>query len=1029
MRRNVWARTIVDVVHRLHVKWVNTGAMKYNFPLFVMCASVLVLGCSGSDEPKDVIDTQPLNRSVELTDVPEGSDSPTLTLAEQRERLVDECNRLVEQGRPAEAKSKYREWLVGHPMDAVIIFRLAGEYAGDGNLDEAISLLDEIPLSHPETGIAAMGQSADWCFELQRYGQAEERYRKVLEVVPEAVPALRQLAFLLNRQGRRQEASDYVRRLCRIGDVKQDELHSLIAISDAMYDSPEETETNALGPVLYTPIGNSGEARKRFADADYVGVVELLKPEIELQQAPSEIVALFGRAATEAQIPAEINWWRELITEDLLVYGDYWAAIGTHELAQRRYKTAIGALGQAILRNPTDLASISRMRQAFEALGKEAEAQLWFERWTQVRATVEANNEVAKSASPSPQSVARLIDGLDQIGRKLEAVLWGAIELQATGGTSQAIRALQEKHSSVIQGGKLFPGKSDYWCGIEMESYPIPTFETARRALSNGVQPVSVARPTSGLYSAPLFRNASLDLGLEHTYRVSEVPLSERYTIFQTLGGGVAVLDFDLDGNADLFLAQGAADAPDFNGDLSDMLYRNLSNGMAEVTQAAATSDFGYTIGVTAGDWNQDGFADLAIANIGGVILFTNHGDGTFKRRVLTASGNLNRVPSSLALADLTGDQLPDLVALGYVEDGNIVSQPPVDAAGRVKITIAPGSFDASEDYLFSFNQDGSGSVRVLDQGTDPRPGLGLIVSNFDQQNGNELYVGNDSKPNRLWRGFAESQLQDLANAMGCSHGFSGGATGAMGIAAADFNGDQTLDLYVANYENEDANFYLRLGDAFQDRTRQYQLAGPSRDVVGFGAQAIDYENDGDKDVVVTNGHLDNALSIRGSHAHPLQFFVNRGDRFVLSDRGTGNAYSAIDHFGRALALADFNRDGLVDFVITHVEERTALLVNETKSSHHWIQVALVGVEDERDAIGSRVEVITDDGTFTQWMTAGDGYLARNEKVLFFGVGGCEGIVGLTITWPSGQRQSIGSIPMDCRVQVTQSRDEVYILP
>ena len=149
----------------------------------------------------------------------------------------------------------------------------------------------------------------------------------------------------------------------------------------------------------------------------------------------------------------------------------------------------------------------------------------------------------------------------------------------------------------------------------------------------------------------------------------------------------------------------------------------------------------------------------------------------------------------------------------------------------------------------------------------------------------------------------------------------------------------------------------------------------------------------------------------------------------MLGDRGIGNAYAAIDHFGRALALADFNRDGLVDFVITHVEEPTALLVNETKSSHHWIQVALVGVEDERDAIGSRVEVITDGGTFTQWMTAGDGYLARNEKVLFFGVGACERILSLTITWPSGQRQSIGSIPMDCRVQVTQSRDEVYILP
>ncbi len=193
-----------------------------------------------------------------------------------RDRELSLAYQLSEQRKFVEAVAILKRRLVADPDDVEVIFTLASTEAAQGNLAAAVELLDGIPSDHPEAGIPAMGQSADWCLELGRYEEAERRYREVLRKVPDAFPARRQLAFLLNRQGRRHEAAAEVRELCRIGNVRQDELHSLIMLSHAMYDDPKSVGSVNQG-VVYAPIGPGGIARKLFTDGKFAEAADTLE--------------------------------------------------------------------------------------------------------------------------------------------------------------------------------------------------------------------------------------------------------------------------------------------------------------------------------------------------------------------------------------------------------------------------------------------------------------------------------------------------------------------------------------------------------------------------------------------------------------------------------------------------------------------------------------------------------------------------------------------------------------------------------
>ena len=922
------------------------------------------------------------------------------------------------------AASTLRKVLLVQPDNVQVLFGLASVEAARGNLQQAIDLLGEIPEDHPEAGIPALGQSADWCLQIKRYDEAERRYAKILERVPQAAPARRQLAYLLNRQGRRQEASLHVRELCKLGDIRQDELRSLIILSDAIYDDPSKAEEQSVGDRPYWPIGPGGEARALFGQAKFEEAVRKLHPLVASGDAPPSILALYGRAVAEAQDDERFLWWLSRTDERTRDYADYWAAVGAFESSQRRFTSATRALGEAIDRDPTDYPSMGRLRQCLSTLGDDAMSKRWSDRWLAIRETAKAHSRVAQSNPPSPEAIGELASLLFHLNRPLEAARWKSIEGYYRETPKSEMQQWNAEREHLVASGTGFPTQSDRLCGMDLSNYPLPEFDSSHV----GEPLFSASESDQHIPASGRFQNIAAEIGLDHTYFVASRPQKDRFSIYQMLGGGAAVLDYDLDGACDLYFAQGGADPPLFRGDRTNQLFRNTESVLVDVTRASDTVETQYSIGLTAGDWNQDGFPDLVVANVGTNLLLVNNGDGTFTRQTLSMQANLNRAPASAAMADVTGDAVPDIIQSVYVDDPHIDLKPSIDASQRVLHSLAPGDFDAGSDWLIENDGSGGFNYRPFEsQNGAVHPGLGVIVTDLDGNLGNEIFVGNDMYPNQLWvRDAMSGAWSDVAAVFGCAYGSTGTATASMGIATGDFDRNGTLDIHVTNFEKQNASLFMGERGAFQDLNVHYQLAGSSYPLVGFGTQAIDYENDGDVDLVVTNGHIDDSIENESPFMQPAQLLCNLGGRFQLAEVEDLSGYWSSDHLGRGLSRLDFNRDGKNDFVITHIGEQSALLLNQTPSEHHWLQIQLVGTKSERDSIGARVRIRFDGNESTDWVVAGDGYLSHNEAVVSFGLGESASVDEIAILWPSGQQQTIGNVPADRRLLIIEGQDQPY---
>ncbi|MDG2220215.1 MAG: FG-GAP-like repeat-containing protein [Rubripirellula sp.] len=932
---------------------------------------------------------------------------------------------LVDRGDYRGAAAALNELLLIDPSDVEVLFRLAQVESGAGNLSKSVEILSEIPEDHPQAGLAALGQSADWCVALERYDEAEQLYKRVLARAPNAAPALRPLAHLLNRQGRRHEAAIYIQELCKQGNVRQDELHALISLSDAMYDAPPESDQVPREPTAYWPIGASGIARKHFQDEQYADAIELLRPLVSEQKAPPAIVALFGRAAAEAQDEPSFRWWLSKSDANVREYSEYWAAIGAFLIGERRFEEAIRALAEAITRDPTDLRSLSRLRQAFLVLEDEELAQQFADRWTDIRESLRANNLIAVKQAPDLTAIEQLEARLNDLDRPLEALLWKAVQQYYAEAPLAEKQQVSQQRQLLVANGSPFPSTKERILGLDLEQFPLPTID-AIKPLADAV----TSRETEHVITPARFVNTAPDVGLDHTFFVASTPTRWSFSIHQMLGGGVAVLDYELDGNPDLYFAQGASDPPHLIGERSNQLMRQVDASFTETTDAAGVAEFAHTVGVAAGDWNQDGFPDLVLRNLPDEVLLLNQGDGTFRRVQIADRSDSNRIPSSAAIADLTGDGLPDIFHADYVDDSRRFMKPPVDETGRPLQPILPSKFQPGKNHIVENNGSGGFEVRDLtpDDSVRDATSLGIIITDFDGKSGNEIFVANDLKPNRLWSFDQSTGWVDVAALRGCAFSFTGASTASMGVAAADLKNNGTIDLHVTNYQNESASLFIGESGLYQDQNLKLKIAVDSFGVLGFGTQAIDYDNDGLRDLVVTNGHIDDAVSNQGTFRQPAQLFANRGYGFELIPVEDRSEYWGEQHLGRTLASTDVNRDGLMDFVVTHIDEPSALLINHTETGNHWLQLQLVGTISERDSIGARVRVRAGDQEFVEWVTAGDGYLCTNENLVCFGLGGVEMVDSIEIQWPTGKQQIFNQVSVDRRFLIVEGEADPYQL-
>ena len=989
------------------------------------------------------------------------SNQPIGKIEPNREASLSRVDELEASGDFDEAVNLLRQQLLINPNDTEVIFRIANLTAMLGDLQSAITFLDSISPDDLEAGLPALGQAADWCIDLKRYRDAESRYRKILKIAPNATIAHRRLARLLNRQGRRHEAADHLRELCRLGDVRQDELHALIVLSDAMsIDDSTDSQTDDIGGGLetsqinssirpkansedtdYSPINQWGVARVLFTQRKYAEAAKALRTSDDFSRVssdsadndslnpPASVFAFYGRVLAEAQEDDEFLKWLSHVEDVASIrdYSEYWSAIGTYLASQQEAESASRAFLEALARDPTDFRSINRLHQMLELLGEKEQAEKWENRWKSYREVLLANNAISTSEQPNVEAMDEIASQLSGIGRNLEAVLWKLLESYHRGLPAEVLNGWNQQREELVSKQECFPSLETRLCGMKREQYSLLAISKIQQQNSN--KPTQLDSTLLVSDAPPMFTNVADQLGINHRYQLASSPLDSGFAMYHQAGGGVAVLDYDLDGTQDLYFAQGAADAPSFLSQLPNELYRNEETTFVEVSNLAVATQHSYTIGCTAGDWNQDGFPDLITANIGTNFLWINNGDGTFDPLPIPGTQSKQKMPASLAIADLNGDALPDLFEVNYIEDEDIDMRPDRDEMGRVIEAVGPADFKPAVDRV-GFN-DGSGNLQFQPLHQNPEAtfrGLGVVVADFDEDGINEIFVGNDKSPNQLWTLNTQSQdWLDTAMPRGAAFSFDGGGTASMGIAAGDFDLSGSLDLHVTNFQNENACLYLSKKSLFQDRAAQFRLGVPSYEVLGFGSQTLDFNHDGLMDLAVTNGHIDQYVKMSGPFLQRFQLFKNQSKQFKEIVFDDSSPYALTNHAGRAMAKLDFDNDGREDLIITHINEASALLRNETVSNNHWLQVELVGVHSERDATGAKVTVRVAGQQITQWAISGDGYLCRNHQRLCFGLGGNKKIESLSVDWPSGIQQEVPISAVDQRILVVENIESAHL--
>lgn len=991
------------------------------------------LGCSPKADPTQNLPTAPenpqsighVNATTSTAEAPRdaktqpfslptaGASVPAPPRIFNRKKELDTAQLAIQKKQWNLARSALLRMLSADHADSDAILLMANVAAESGDTDQAIELLDEMPKTQPGIAVHALGRAAELCVAAERYDDAVERYLSLIELVPTSALAHRRIAALLNGLGRRHEASRHIRLLCKLGNVHQEELHSLMVLSDTCTEKP---------------LGACGKARQMFSAQEFANAADEIRNNGVVTAYPPAVQALYGRCLAEMQDDERFQQWLSQIDGRTKKCAETWSAIGAWLVNHQRFEEAIRALAEAIRRDPTDVRSYRRMHQSFVALDREQNAKTWEQRQAKLREVTLASNELGTTHQHDLTRYKTVVDGLNSLGRPLESVLWKAIASLHDNQSTEVLSQLNETRVSLVESGRSFPTAEQRLCSLDIENYPDIDIESIASRSDANSQPEKSNWHKIEEVTLPRFENIAASVGLTHAYQIASQPQDSHFMIHQSIGGGVAVIDFDLDGDCDLYFSQGAADPPKFTAELSNQLLRQIDGVLIDITDLSGTIETRYSVGVTAGDWNQDGFPDIAVSNIGTNSLLINNGDGTFQREAIDASDRRTLLSTSIAIADLSGDALPDIYQENYIDDPDIAAKPVIDEKGVLQI-VAPADYQpAIDEICYNEGTGGRQCKRVSEKDTDRRTGLGIVVSNFDSQPGNEIFVGNDVRPNQLWKRNADARWLDTAPTTGSALGFDGSLTASMGIATGDFDRSGTPDIHVTNFENGPARLYLNRGGSFQDRAMSRNLSKDSYKVLGFGTQALDYNNDGFDDLVVTNGHVENMDLPTSPFKQPFQVFANLGSHFQIQPNLDTSTYPGSLHVGRGLARLDFNSDGKPDVVITHLGETSALLINRTETDHHWLQIRLVGVESERDAIGASITVTSGAQSWTGWALAGDGYLCRNEQAVAFGLGDAEQLDRVTVQWPDGTEASYANVTVDKKWLITQNETTAFAM-
>ncbi len=533
----------------------------------------------------------------------------------------------------------------------------------------------------------------------------------------------------------------------------------------------------------------------------------------------------------------------------------------------------------------------------------------------------------------------------------------------------------------------------------------------------------------AGIHAEELFTDRAKEYGIDFVHFNG---MSGELYIAEILGGGAAFVDYDNDGDLDIYLIQGhmlgkgktlkdALVPPPAGQPLSDRLYRNdlviQQDGrrtlrFTDVTQAAKIDSTGYGMGVAVGDYDNDGWADLYVTNFGSDQLWHNNGDGTFSNATAKAGLGDPGWGVSAAFYDVDHDGDLDLYVGHYVQfstDKNVACHAPNSARDY----CAPQSYDSLPDRLYRNRGDGTFENVAKKSGITREfgPALGVIAADFNGDGWGDIYGANDGAANQLWINQGDGTFKDEALLAGVAVNMEGAAEGSMGVDAGDFDGDGDEDLFMTHLQNETNTIYVNDGQGwFEDRTLATGLGAPSKAFTSFGTAWIDYNNDSWLELFIANGDVRvSPFLVRAGDIHPLhqtnQLFVNLGNgRFKEVTQQAGKVFG-LSEVSRGAAFGDVDNDGDTDILVGNNNGPARLLINNIGNHNHWLGLRLLDTSG-REALGAKV-VVSRPGVKSVWrrVRTDGSYGSANDPRVLVGLGQSTKVNAIRIHWVSGRTE------------------------
>jgi hypothetical protein len=501
---------------------------------------------------------------------------------------------------------------------------------------------------------------------------------------------------------------------------------------------------------------------------------------------------------------------------------------------------------------------------------------------------------------------------------------------------------------------------------------------------------------------------------------------SDKKYIVESMAGGVALIDYDRDGLPDIYFTN----APTVDMALAGQkarsaLYHNNGDGtFTDVTDKAGVGYPCFAMGAVVGDYNNDGWPDLLVTCLGGIVLYRNNGDGTFTDVTKQAGLNDVQFATGAAFGDYDGDGWVDLFVSHYV-DFRLDDLPKFGSSKTCQyhglaVQCGPRGLKGAGDLLFHNNGDGTFTDVSKAAGVDDPHGyygLGAVWSDFNEDGRLDLFVANDSTPNFLYRNDGKGHFAEVGFLAGTAVSQDGSEQAGMGVALGDYLHTGRLSLFVTHFSEEYAALFRNDGGmSFTDVSFQAGVATPTIPYVGWGTAFFDFDNDGWPDLFMVNGHVYpqvDTLDVGARYREPKLLFLNRHDGTFRNISELVGPAIQIPQVSRGAAFGDLFNDGHVDIVVENLDGKPMILRIEGGNHNHWIGFELAGTKSNRLALNARLKAVAGDLVQVDEVRSGGSYLSQNDLRIHFGLGSHDRLDHVDILWPSGKTETVSNLAAD----------------